>query len=83
METKELIDKISNLTRNSNTQREKTLQRLKEEAKKQAKELQLLEKELIVRKDRLEKIVYNIENIDEFLDSKKENKKEKEVAQEQ
>lgn len=63
----EFESRISAATNSGANAREKTLDKLTNEAKKQLKEVQRLDKALQVKQDKLEKIVYNIENIDAYM----------------
>ena len=63
----EFESRISAATNSGANAREKTLDKLTNEAKKQLKEVQRLDKALQVKQDKLEKIVYNIENIDAYI----------------
>ena len=63
----EFESRINAATNSGANAREKTLDKLTNEAKKQLKEVQRLDKALQMKQDKLEKIVYNIENIDEYM----------------
>lgn len=76
MEIKALENKVLSLTKISSNLRERTLKKLNKQAKEQLKELQNDEKRLKLKKEQLEKTIYKIENIDEYLKGKKAEKNE-------
>ena len=76
----ELKSRISAANNKGASIKEKTLDKLKNEADKLLKEAQRLDKALQGKKERLEKLVYSIENIDEYL-QKLSNKGKKEQPQ--
>lgn len=76
MEIKTLENKVLSLTKISSNLRERTLKKLNKQAKEQLKELQNDEKRLKLKKEQLEKTIYKIENIDEYLKGKKAEKSE-------
>lgn len=63
----ELESKINAANKTSASIKEKTLDKLASEARKLLKEAQKLDKALQSKRQRLEKLVYNIENIDDYL----------------
>lgn len=67
MKIAEFESRINAATNSGASVKEKTLDKLTSEAKKQLKEVQRLDKALQAKQDKLEKIVHNIENIDEYL----------------
>lgn len=76
-----LEQRFNQLTlKNNTTLREKTLSKLSIEAKNLIKEIEKLNKKYLFLEEKLEKILNNIENIDEFLNSK--NHKQNQAKQE-
>ncbi|EAI8054133.1 hypothetical protein [Campylobacter upsaliensis] len=70
-----LEKKFNELTLKSNpTLKEKTLNKLSNEAKILFKEIEKINKKYLFLEEKLEKILNNIENIDDFLASKSSNK---------
>lgn len=63
----ELENKINAANKTSASIKEKTLDKLTSEARKLLKEAQRLDKALQGKQQRLEKLVHNIENIDDYL----------------
>lgn len=63
----ELESKINAANKTSASIKEKTLDKLTSEARKLLKEAQRLDKTLQGKQQRLEKLVHNIENIDDYL----------------
>lgn len=70
----ELLQRTSQATKQSLSERERLLNKLSKEADEQVKKLAPLVKAYEKESSKLESILYNIEHIDEYINSKKKNK---------
>lgn len=76
---KDFETRLNKATNSGANARQRALDRLEIEAKKQLKEVQSLAKALQTKEERLEKVIYQMENIDEYLANSSKKSKAKEA----